>query len=146
MSSFCLQGTDPEWFSQFSHHVSSANVPEVPFKHFRNKSELQHSVRAALQAMRGRIRTFHLVLGDWALSDDDREEVLDKLDVEDEGQDWRVGQVPTWLRKEVIGVANEESVEVRLHHHSDIFRDRTASGAEWEERQFREDVLPTFNR
>ncbi|KAL7417606.1 hypothetical protein BDY24DRAFT_375433 [Mrakia frigida] len=139
-----VNGTDPQWLEQFKRYAEEANV-DVPFKHFRNKSELQHSLRAALQAMRGRIRTFHLVLGDWALEGDDRKEVLWNLEFEDRGEDWRVGQIPTWLRRELVGVGTEEGVVVEVHHHSDIFRDRASGGAAWEERQFRHDTLPTFN-
>lgn len=148
------QGSDPLWHEQFSHFSSIANLPSdsassddpVPFKHFRNKQELQHSLRAAFKAMKGRIRTFHLVLGDWELAEVDREEVLWKLGLTDKGQDWRVGQLPTWLEREVLGVATEEEVTVEVHHHSDIFRDRSGEGEEWEERRYREKALPTFNR
>lgn len=112
-----VNGSDPSWFAQYSYFSQpiitnlhyETNTP--PAKHFRNKDELRHSLRSLFDSMRSNVRRLHLVLGDWALDKGDENEVLARLGLDkdterDDGieQEWRVGQVPGWLRRELVGV------------------------------------------
>lgn len=109
------------------------------------KDELRHSLRALKQNMGGRLRKLHIILGDWA------NEVRSWDDIEAEASgveaESRIGQTPAWLNKEVLGVTSEEGLTVEVHHHSELFLDRTIEeGDETERTRYEERALPTFNR
>lgn len=95
--------------------------------------------------MGGRLRKLHIILGDWA------NEVRSWDDIETEASgveaESRIGQTPAWLNKELLGVMSEEGLTVEIHHHSELFLDRTVEkGDEAGRTRYEERALPTFNR
>lgn len=96
------------------------------------------------------MRKFHLVLGDWALGRDTNDVVGEWFSAnksaqrkEERGREWRVGQMPEWLETSLLGV-DRDGIQVEVHHHGEIFRDRTAK-SEVEAMQYRSEALPNFN-
>jgi hypothetical protein len=95
----------------------------------------------------GDVRTFHLVLGDWAfgtsaVGEDSQADRSDRVEV-DHGREWRIGQMPNWLDASLLGL-ERRGLSVKVHHHAEIFKDRTAVGEEAALR-YRREALPNFN-
>ena len=116
------------------------------------QEELKHSLRSVFQEMgiHGDVRTFHLVLGDWALGGDTTP-VVDEFfgtdraarSAHDQGREWRVGQMPAWLDASLLGL-ERAGLTVKVHHHAETFKDRTATDEEAALR-YRTEALPNFN-
>lgn len=153
-----VNGSDPIWRQQFVHYADPSVTPLPkdwgipPVRHYRNKDELRHSLRSVFKHMgvQGRVRKFHLVLGDWALGLDTHDVVGEWFSAnesaqreEERGREWRVGQMPEWLEASLIGV-ERDGIQIEIHHHGEIFRDRTAT-SEVEAMQYRSEALPNFN-
>lgn len=93
------------------------------------------------------------VLGDWALDSSDiplASSVAPDSPLSDSAsQSLRVGQIPSWLNQELLGIQDEHSgMTVEAHHHSDIWVDRTLNKKEMSGEKgasYREKSLPTFN-
>lgn len=153
-----VNGSDPIWRQQFVHYADPSVTPLPkdwgipPVRHYRNKDELRHSLRSVFKHMgvHGRVRKFHLVLGDWALGLDTHDVVGEWFSAnesaqrkEERGREWRVGQMPEWLEASLVGV-ERDGIQIEIHHHGEIFRDRTAT-SEVEAMQYRSEALPNFN-
>lgn len=151
-------GSDPTWHAHFAHYAdpSITSLPAgwgvPPIRHYRNKDELRHSLRSLFRSMgvQGHVRTFHLVLGDWALGGHAAPVVKQFFDGDihawqaaDGGREWRVGQMPEWLNATVLGL-ERAGLTVKVHHHSEIFKDRTVDNEE-AAMQYRSKALPNFN-
>ncbi|CDZ96700.1 hypothetical protein [Phaffia rhodozyma] len=155
-----VNGSDPSWLSQYI-HFSQPNITKLrydsgapPTKHFRNKDELRHSLRSIADNMapENKVRRLHLVLGDWALDKEDGQELLQRLGEQPDqtvgpvspDREWRIGQIPGWLRTSLVGI-EEDGISVHIHHHANIFVDRTSTGTLEEAQLYRSRTLPSFN-
>ncbi|KLT40218.1 hypothetical protein CC85DRAFT_322156 [Cutaneotrichosporon oleaginosum] len=145
-----VNGSDPRWQQEFEywhkHHGINSAV-----RHFREQNELVYSMRSVLAALKGVIRTCHLILWDTAFTPDDVHllpaEARDSLgaDLDDDDDDdtpslgaylskaWRVVQTPAWLHfgrtrfesTEEDGAGDapiERSPRLRYAAHSEIYR------------------------
>jgi 3-O-alpha-D-mannopyranosyl-alpha-D-mannopyranose xylosylphosphotransferase len=119
-------------------------------------------MRSVLNALPDKIKTFHLIVADFAFRVPEDlnllpEQVIEKLrasgsqQVEQElEKEWRVAQTPTWLDFS----KREGHPTLRYASHSEIFHlptyDRDGQTMElgeheWREQQWREKALPSFN-
>lgn len=96
------------------------------------------------------VRTFHLVLGDWALGAHATPVVKEYFRSDwsahralEQGREWRAGQMPEWLDANLLGL-ERAGLSVKVHHHAEIFKDRTAVDEEAALR-YRSEALPNFN-
>lgn len=96
------------------------------------------------------VRTFHLVLGDWALGAHASPVVKEYFRADwsahralEQGREWRAGQMPEWLDASLLGL-ERAGLSVKVHHHAEIFKDRTAVDEEAALR-YRSEALPNFN-
>lgn len=128
-------------------------------------------MRSVLAALKGAVRTAHLILWDTAFRVEDVDlvppEARDSLaaDLDDEGgsslaeylaKAWRVVQTPSWLHfgRTHVETPGERTPRLRYAAHSEIYRipNVDADGAplepgenEWHEREWRKDALPTYD-
>jgi len=88
-------------------------------RQYRDHDELRHSMRSVLKNFRSSASRFHLLTSDFKLSS----EVKEEMDVDDADPPWRLGQVPQWLDMDHNGKWQDDSIQLAIHHHAQIFRE-----------------------
>ncbi|GMK56901.1 hypothetical protein CspeluHIS016_0307410 [Cutaneotrichosporon spelunceum] len=149
-----VNGSDARWRAEMDAHRAEEGIYS-PEQHFRDLNELKYSMRSVLRALRGHLRTLHLVVYDFAFDaaqDSERigaalDAALDGgVDPHAAGEGLRVAQTPTWLDFSQLNATHGPSLRYAVH--SEIFRlptdadNKTKAGveAEWRQR-----ALPTYN-
>jgi hypothetical protein len=111
------------------------------------KDELRHALRALHANLGGRLRTIHIILGDWPSASPSPAAFEAEIAGGPPAENERIGQMPHWLEQTLLGVADEEGVSVVVHHHAEFFGDRTlAATDDAGHRAYLDRALPTFNR
>ncbi|KLT42836.1 hypothetical protein CC85DRAFT_285184 [Cutaneotrichosporon oleaginosum] len=142
-----VNGSDGRWRSEMEYWRGEAGIYS-PDQHFRDYNELVYSMRSVLKALQGHLRTFHLVVYDYAfdVTHDTARLTPTVLSPRDT---LRVAQTPTWLDFSQLN-ASAKGPNIQYAVHSEIFHLPTVAQDAVkvevvDEAEWRSKSLPSYN-
>ncbi|BEJ06147.1 hypothetical protein CcaverHIS641_0306690 [Cutaneotrichosporon cavernicola] len=137
-----LENVEAKWGPEV--HKQCAGVKIILTANDSDFNELLYSMRSVLRALQGHLRTFHLVVYDFAFdAEHDAARMPGSLPSSSTGDSLRVAQTPTWL--DFSRLNSTEGPNLQYAVHSEIFHLPTPGASNEAVSEWRTKALPSYN-